>query len=137
MLENQFLTKGTLIKPGVIGKTVRILIGLALAAWVIRVLITYEVMTSMVFPISGIWIGIAFMLYYLNDLFNIGLNRRWQRWPQIVFLVIVALGIVISFLQTGSFWGPTVGWPIFIMTVGVGGFIAVSFLLATFFATPG
>jgi len=129
--------KGNLVQPGKIGKIVRIVIGFAMAAWVIRVLTSYEIMTSMVFPISGIWIGIAFMLYYLSDLFNIGFNRRWQRWPQIGFLVVVAIGIVISFLQNGSFWGPTVGWPIFIMTIVVAGFIAISFLLATFFATPG
>lgn len=29
----------------------------------------------------GWWIGVFFALYYLPDLFTVGLSRPWGRWP--------------------------------------------------------
>ena len=77
------------------------------------------------------------MFYFLNDVFNIGFNRRWGRWPQYSFVLLVAGAILIDFAQYGGFWGPPVGWLIHLMMVGVGGIIALSFLLSAILASPG
>ena len=137
MPEHRFVAIGTLSKAGPMGRIVRMVIGLAMAAWVIWKLRTHEVLTGMEFPASGIWIGVLIMFYFLSDVFNIGFNRRWGRWPQYSFVLLVAGAILIDFAQYGGFWGPPVGWLIHLMMVGVGGIIALSFLLSAILASPG
>ena len=137
MSGNDFVEAGTYSRPGPIGRTVRIILGIALIALFIFDLTAYKLLTRMEFPISTIWIGVVFFFYLFSDIFNIGFDRRWGRWPQYIFITLVAAAILIDIIQYGSFWGPPVGWLIYLMFQFATGFTGVAFILSAILANPG
>ena len=85
----------------------------------------------------GWWVGVFFALYYLPDLFVVGLSRPWGRWPQTAALLIATGLLVVDFSAYGSGWAPPLAWAIFTFTAFFYGLIGLAFLLAAFLAVPG
>ena len=85
----------------------------------------------------GLWIGVAFALYYLPDLFTVGLSRPWGRWPQAAAVALAAGLLLADIAAYGAGWAPPLGWGAFIFTAFFYGLIGVAFLLASVLAVPG
>ena len=137
MSQRYSMEKNTLSQPGRMGRGVRVLGGIAMLAWFASNLRDYEFLTGNEFPVNGTWIGVVIMFYFFGDLFKIGFNRSWGKWPQVVFLFLLAAGVVFNYVDHGGFWGAPTGWLVYLMYMTVAAFIGVSFILGAILVTPG
>ena len=137
MAGNSGVTGGSLSRPGLIGRIVRLLAGIAMLVWFASNLKDYAFLTSNEFPVNGTWVGIGIMFYFFSDLFNIGFNRSWGRWPQYVFVLLLVIGIGVNYVHHGGFWGPATGWLVYLMYMTVDAAIGLSFIVGAVVATPG
>ncbi len=138
MLENKYVELGTFnrLNPG--KRAIRLIFGMALIAYFIWQLPKYDVLTTTEFPlIPGKWIGVAILFYFFGDVFNLGFNRRWGRWPQYTFLVLLGLAVIVDFMLYGTIWGPPAGWLIFLMQQFTAVLIGIGFILSAALAAPG
>ena len=88
-------------------------------------------------PEVGWGVGVFFSLYYLPDLFVVGLLRPWGRWPQAVGVLIALVLLVVDFAAYGAGWAPPLGWGVYIFTAFFFGLIGVAFLFAAALRAPG
>jgi hypothetical protein len=138
MLEYQFVERGTLPAPTPQKRVVRLLCGAALLAYVIWQAPQYGLFTGTGLPLlPGSWIAIAILFYFFGDIFNIGLNRRWGRWPQGALLALLAGAVLMDLFLYGTFWGPPAGWLIHGFQLFSAFVLAVAFLVSAFTAAPG
>ena len=138
MLENRFVSAGTLARPGFRGRVLRVLVGIGVFFLFYLSVDNYDFLIGYEFPtLIEIWVGALITFYYLSDVFNIGLNRRWGRWPQYIFCLVIIGGVFYHLFSSGSYWGPLAGWLIYLLVVGVSGFAVLAFFLAAILATPG
>lgn len=138
MLENKFVELGTFnrLNPG--KRAIRLIFGMAFIAYFIWQLPKYDVLTTTEFPlIPGKWIGVVILFYFFGDVFNLGFNRRWGRWPQYTFLVLLGLAVIVNFMLYGTIWGPPAGWLIFLMQQFTAVLIGIGFILSAALAAPG
>ncbi len=70
----------TLPKPGPIGRSVRLALGLLLLYFAAYALTHYRLGGSPSATNLGVWIGLAYAVYYLPDVINLGFGRNWGRW---------------------------------------------------------
>ena len=139
MLEFDFVEKGTFARLNPQKRIVRFCIGAALIAYLVWQLTVYETLLTTDFLLIpwGKWIGVAILFYFFSDVFNIGLNRRWGRWPQYAFLILVGAAIGFNLVRTGTFWGPAAGWPVYLMQQITAGMLGVGFIISSVLAIPG
>ena len=82
MLKNTFVERGTFAGLSPSKRIIRGVFGGALIAYFIWQLPKYGMLVNTDFPVvPGKWIGMAILFYFFADVFNIGFNRRWGRWP--------------------------------------------------------
>ena len=85
----------------------------------------------------GFWFGVAFGLYVVSYVVNIGFTLDLGRWPQYV-VAILALGLAaVGWLTAGVLWTPFLGWFVVVWLTYTFGHLGVSFLLSSVLATPG
>ena len=138
MLENSFVELGTFKRLKPVKRAMRLIFGMALIAYFIWQLPKYDVLTTTEFPlIPGKWIGVAILFYFFGDVFNLGLNRRWGRWPQYAFLILLGAAIGSDWLFFGTFWGPPAGWLIFLLQQFTALMIGIGFIFSAALAAPG
>ena len=139
MLDFYFVEKGPFAKLTPQKRILRFLIGGLLIAYFVWQLTVYETLLTTDFLLIpwGKWIGVAILFYFFSDVFNIGFNRRWGRWPQYSFLILVAAAIGFNLLRTGTFWGPAAGWPVYLMQQITAGMLGVGFIISSVLAIPG
>jgi len=132
-----FVQPGTISKPLKIGRAGRLLFGVGALYYFAWLIIGRESLIHSNGVEVGWWIGAFFALYYLPDLFVVGLSRPWGRWPQAVALLIATGLLVADFWAYGSGWAPPLAWAIFTFMAFFYGLIGLAFLLAAFLAVPG
>lgn len=126
---------GTFLKPGPIGRTVRLLLGIFL-------LFTTTNMAYMGYPGLGtvdptFWLGVAVSFYFLRDAIDGGFALSWGRWLQAVVVVLAVGAVAFDLLLYGSVWEPLFGLLIYWFSVVVLGYLGLTFTLQGIFATPG
>ena len=137
-----------LVRPGLAGRGVRLILGVLLALWAAKLSGQAAQWTGPAAPLewgwsSLGWVGVAAMVWSQESFFTIGLNRPWGRKPQLAWAAIaVALALwnwsAGGFRATGgSWWGPPLGWWIYGTTLAMAILLSASFLLASLRATPG
>ena len=132
-----FVQPGTLPKPLTIGRAGRLLFGVGALYYFAWLMFQREALIGTSGIDVGLLTGAFFALYYLPDLFIVGLSRQWGRWPQVAALAASAALLVADFAFYGAGWAPPLGWGVFILTVFFYGLIGVAFLLAAILAVPG
>ncbi len=138
MLKNTFVERGTFARLSPSKRIIRGVFGGALIAYFIWQLPKYGILVNTDFPvIPGKWIGMAILFYFFADVFNIGFNRRWGRWPHYIFLILVGAAILFDLYQYGGLWGPPAGWLLFSMQQFTAGMIGLGFILSAILASPG
>lgn len=129
---------GSLEKPGTIGRTFRLLLGIFCLYGV------YEI--ARVAPIFvgdpiGLLPGLSLMILVaicvFNYVVNIGYSRNWNRFPLIVSLLVFGTLALISYLVRGTPNSPILGIPIILWLGYFFAHLGISFVLASLLGTPG
>ncbi len=137
-----FKEAGTLARPRLLGRTVRLLAGVAIFYLVFPPFLRhYEAFTrarpGWEMPGGTWWIAPLLILYLLPHVFDVGLGLRWGARSQIGFGVLAAAAAAVDYLLYGSLWGPPLGWFLMVSSLLVLGHLAISFLVQAVAATPG
>lgn len=137
-LETRFEKRGTLPKPGPIGRIVRLFWGILLGYAVYDLLIHRDGFVRESMPYWTVWIYIPLLLMVFPYVVNIGFGVNWRAWPRWIVIVILAGGMVASRLITGySWWSPAVGWFTYLWFLYLCTHLGSSFLVSALIATPG
>ena len=124
-------------KPGPIGRSVRLALGLLLLYFAVYALTHYRLGGSPSARDLGVWIGLAFAVYYLPDVINLGLGRSFGRWPLFVAATAVVVAGLIDRVSGGTFVGPAFGLIFVVLIVYAFTHIGLSLILAAIIAAPG
>lgn len=130
----RFDRAGSLERPGPMGRTVRLVLGLA-CLWVVWQLVTRSGLPDLVNP--SFWVLAAFGLVLAPYVVNIGFGANLGAWPRVASVGLLALAAVVSFATAGSLlaaplWATVVVWMVYVY-----GHLGLSFVLAAAIATPG
>ena len=137
MPSGDFVQPGTIPKPLAIGRSGRFLFGIGALLYLVWLIVHRGAITGQDVPGLGWWVGVLFAVYYLPDLFIVGLSRPWGRWPQVAVLGFAIALTSADLAAYGSGWGTPLGWGIFALTSFFYAVIGVAFLLAALLAVPG
>ena len=132
-----FVQPGTIPKPQAIGRAGRLLFGVGALYYFAWLISQREDLIDTTGIDVGLWIGVIFALYYLPDLFTVGLSRPWGKWPQAAALALGAVLLTAGFAFYGSGWAPPLGWWVFTFVAVFYGLIGLAFLLSSVLAVPG
>lgn len=135
--ETRFDQPGTLGKPGPVGRIVRLLLGIWLL-WVCWSYIRYPGMfVREAIPPWEVLIGIAFTLWLVPPVLNIGWDTNWKAWPRYAAAGILIVWVISNGLLDGSWWSPELGRFAWLLCLYTFGHLGLSFVLAAAIATPG
>ncbi len=129
---------GSLPRPGPIGRTVRLALGL-LCAWYVQglLVVSNQLITDSGHITAVIWNGAAVGLFLISYVINIGFSRAWKKWPAFfsagLFLAIASYG----YLTTGSAETPILGRTAWAWTVYLYAHLGASFIISGLIGTPG
>ncbi len=137
MPDGKFAEPGTIARPLVIGRAVRLVFAAGTFFLFIWYISRYSELVGSDLPPGGYWIAVGIGFFYLPELVNIGFSRGWGRWPEAAVIPFALALIVVDALAYGSAWGPPLGWFVFVLTEFVYALFALSFLLAAALAVPG
>ncbi len=132
-----FVDAGTIPRPLVLGRTLRLVFGGGALFYFIWNIVVFDGRVGSDIPVAGYWVGVGFAFWYLPDLVDITLGRAWGRWPQVAVLPIALALVIADLVAYESGWGPPLGWGLFIMVELFFVTLGVSFLLAGALAVPG
>ncbi len=138
-LETQFEEQGSLPKPRIVGRVVRLLMGL----WLLT--LTIDLLRNGSSGLLGTtapshwtwWVGVAIGLLVTPYVVNIGFTRNWESWPRVAVVVVAAGLIVIDLVAYGTWWAPPLGLFALLWMVYWSGHLGLSFVLSSVIATPG
>mgnify|MGYP001817836665 CR=1 FL=1 len=130
----RFDEPGSIAKPGLIGRIVRLSLG-ALCLWLVWQLATGSDPMDLYNP--SFWVMAAFGFMLAPYVVNIGFGVKWGAWPRLISALLILGSAVASFAATGSFlatplWATAAIWMAYIY-----GHLGVSFVLSALLATPG
>lgn len=131
---------GTYPAPGLLGRTIRFLVGAVILYMIYQPLFTeYDAVLRIGWRrhILG-WLPVTLIAIWLLPLMiDRVFTLKWGRWSQAGLGGLAVSLSLFSFIQYGSFWGPPVGWLLLLAIGYVLGLLGISFLIAGLFATPG
>ena len=136
---------GTLVKPGPIGRFVRLVSGVfvtyAFADMLLNGILALDGSRGLVTTVTPtywvFWLVLTVFFLVTPYVINIGFSRNWGRKSQLAILAIAAVLVAYSYLTDGTVWSPALGWFVYIWITYVSGHLGISFLLAALLATPG
>lgn len=137
MEPTRFVQPGTLLKPGPIGRTVRLLLGLLFCYGALRYGESPGVFTRIDAPPLVLFAGPAVAFWLLPPVVNLGWGVNWKNRSRVYFLVLSALAAGLDLLFYRGFWGPPLGGLVYAVTVYTFVHLGLSFLLAAVLSTPG
>ncbi len=129
---------GTLLRPGIIGRTARLLFAAVCLYTFWFVLINGDAFlgsTPAALTQAVVAIAVAFWLF--PYVLNIGFTKDWRRKPQVATVLLLLAASAASWISYGGILGPPLGLVVFVWLIYVFGHLGVSFALASMLATPG
>jgi len=127
--------------PRVIGRTVRIVVGAAFLYFFVEFIRQAPQILALRsgwnIPRGNWWVGAILCILALPMLVNTGFSRRWGRWPQVVYLLLLCGAALCDWLAYGSLWAPPLGFIVLLLFLYVFAHVGLSFLVAGVAATPG
>ena len=138
MQKTAFVEPGTLSRPGVVGRLVRLVMGLVCGSGAVGSIYALpSVLRVGGIPHLSLFIGPALTVWLLPPIVNLGWGVNWKNRPRMFFLILCAVGVIADFASYGVLWGPPLGVVILATTIYALGHLAVSFILASLIGTPG
>ncbi len=136
-MKYQFNVPGTIPKPGIIGRLIRLSFGVWLLYFVFEIYANREGIIKNPSGDTGIWVSLAIALYLLPHVVNIGFGRKWGRIPQYLITGMLMLCIVLSRILYQSWWAPPLDWMVIVFLIYFYSHMGLSFFLAAILRTPG
>ncbi len=138
-LELHFEDQGSLPRPGLVGRVVRLVFGTMLLYGLFSMVTDgLGLFSSTVAPRSlDFWVFVAIAFHLTPYVINIGFGRRWRRRPQLVIAVLVLLLIAADFVLYGTWWAPPLGAFMWLWLVYFSAHLGGAFVLSTIIGTPG
>ena len=138
-IETTFEEKGSLAKPLIIGRLVRLLLGVALLYLSYPLILNFAWLIEYGIPLSSVFniISMGFLFLVLPYVVNIGWSLNSKRIPQIVVVAVSLILGVFDFVTGGSFYGNTLKIFTLIWFVYTAIHLGVSMVLAAVLVTPG
>ena len=137
MQETTFVEPGTLAKPKLIGRTVRLLLGILCCYGSLTYAEIPRAFVRSDFPALQLLAGAVLAYWLLPPVVNIGWGVSWKNRPRLFFLMLCAVALAVDFAVYGSFWGPPLGGILYAVTVYTLGHLGISFLLSALLSMPG
>ena len=138
MQNTAFVEPGTLLRPGPIGRLIRLVMGLLCGSGAVGSLYGFaSVLRVDVGLHLSVLIGPAVAIWLLPPIVNLGWGVNWKSRPRTYFLTLCAVAAVAGFVFYGVLWGPPLGVVIFATSIYALGHLGVSFVLASLIGTPG
>ena len=134
----EFVDPGTLVRPGPVGRAVRLGLGVLCLYALYEVTRNYEsIVATPISALPQLAIASGVCLCIINYVVNIGFSKSWGRWPAYASLGgLVILGAV-GFIGTGSANSPILGLPFLAWLIYFYSHLGMSFVFASLIATPG
>ena len=129
---------GTLARPGLLGRTVRLAFGV-LCLWYVPGLwrIFGDPIDSEGHIRQLIWNGVIVGLFLISYIVNIGYTRDWKKWPAIIsFALFLVIG-VLGYVTQGSFETQLLGSVIWVWETYLFTHLGLAFLLSALIGNPG
>ncbi len=130
----QFDRPGTLVRPGPIGRIVRLLLG-ALCVSLAWQLAVHADVADLRNP--SIWFLAVLALMLVPYVVNIGFGVNWGAWPRITSIALILGAAIVSYFSTNHVLATPLLAAIAIWMIYVYGHLGISFLISTVLATPG
>jgi len=134
----ELVNAGSLAKPGVIGRMMRLSLGIVCYYALYQLMNSHEVIIlSPVSTAPNLVLLTGAAICIVNYVVNIGFGVSWGRWPSIVSIAVIGVIAIGSWLVFGTadhwilgglFWA----WLVYFYL-----HLGTSFLLASLLATPG
>jgi hypothetical protein len=138
-IETHFEAVGSIPRPAIVGRAVRLVFGLALL-WAVYGLIVvgWDQFVSTT-PLSDLsfWILIAFAFKWTPYVINIGFGSNWKRRPRYLIVGAILVLVVADLLVYGTWWAPPLGTFLWIWLLYFSAHLGISFVLSALIATPG
>jgi len=130
--------KGTLGRPGPVGRIVRLGLGL-LCLYGLSELLLYRqnIIQTPASVLPNISLLVLFAVFIINYVVNIGFGRSWGRWPSYLSVAGLLILAAISWLAFGNTDHPLFGAVLWAWLVYFYAHLGSSFVLAAIIATPG
>lgn len=129
---------GSLEKPGPIGRTFRLLLGILCLYGLYEIAIVAPYFAAdPIGLLPGMTLMILVTICVFNYVVNIGFSRDWNRLPVLVSLIIFGILAFISYLFVGTASSPILGIPIVLWLGYFFAHLGLSFVLASIIGTPG
>jgi hypothetical protein len=93
---------GTLMRPGPIGRLLRLGFAALCLALVWDLVATTEFIDETGQVKSVIWNALVFSIFLISYVINIGFSRNWKKWPAIVASIILLTIAGGGFAMTGN-----------------------------------
>ncbi len=145
-IETQFEEAGTLKPPKLIGRIVRLLVGVLLFWMVYRLIVDalYPMLvlgqgwtTSSPPRIWLFWVFLAWAFYTTPYVINIGFTKNWRRRPQWVIAGVAALLLAVDLVIYGAWWAGPLAVFVYLWLTYFAVHLGVSCVLSSMLATPG
>ncbi len=129
---------GTLVRPGPVGRFVRLGFGVLCLSFLWRVLQTgTDILTPTLSSLIDLSIGAVYALRLFNYVVNIGFSKDWRRRPLGAVVMLFVLAGLAGWMQSGLFWGPILGGVVLAWLLYIYAHLGLSFILAAVLSTPG
>ena len=134
----ELVDQGSIIRPGPIGRLVRLLLGVLClyGLWELAT-IASDFIERPIELLPNLSLMILLVLCIFNYVVNIGFGKDWNFYPILLSLLVIATVAFLSWLVSGSPSSSALG---IVILIWIGYFYAhlgISFVIAAAIATPG
>ena len=136
-MTNLFKESGTLPVPGLIGRLVRVAVGLLLLLLLGFILSNYQLGRPVMLGNELWWLGVACAIYLLPAASYVPFGYEPNKHIQIITATLVLVAGFVDLFQTGRFMGPTLAFVLMVLVVYVTSVGGLSYALAGIWAVPG
>jgi len=134
----ELVQPGSLNRPGLLGRLVRLVLGLACCYGLYQLILYREsIVETPVSVLPNMAVLVLVALFIINYVVNIGFSRSWGRWPSYISIIVAVVLAALGWIQFGTPDHPVLGVALWLWLVYFYTHLGVSFLLAAIIATPG
>ena len=129
---------GSLMRPGSIGRLLRLVLGSACLYGLYYLLVYREaVITTPLSELPNLVVLAAVAFWIVNYVVNIGFGKSWGRWPGYVSAIVMMTSATIGWMIDGTLDNAILGACLWLWLVYFYAHLGLSFVLAALIATPG
>ena len=132
---------GTFPRPGVLGRTIRILLAALLLAVLVNLVHQapgfFKAQTGWHIPGGDWWVAALACLWVLPGMVDNLLGRALGRWTLATYVTFLGVAVALDRLADGVLWAPPLALLILLLFIYVMGTAGLSFLIAAVAGTPG